>query len=358
MLKITSGNLLEADVEALVNTVNTVGVMGKGIALQFKKAYPANYQAYVKACRAGEMRPGSVLVHDMGGLLRPRYIINFPSKRDWRSKSRLEDIRSGLDALVAEIRRLGIRSIALPPLGCGNGGLHWTDVFPLMQKAFADLPEVEALVYSPDGAPAPEKQVNRREPPAMTAGRAVVLGVMQRYLATGYEYRLSLLEVQKLVYFLVAAGEPLNSVEFIKGPYGPYADVIRHVLERMEGHFTTGYGDGKNSPETPITPKPEAVYLANKYLLEEPDTLAHLNRVMQLIEGFETPYGLEVLASTHWIATRELNEDPTPDAVVAGVRAWSTRKARVLRSEHIETAFERLSEQGWVSPHSDTVAAN
>ncbi|MBL0933070.1 MAG: macro domain-containing protein, partial [Alphaproteobacteria bacterium] len=142
MIEDAQGNLLNADAEALVNTVNCVGVMGKGIALQFKQAYPAMNRAYEKACERGEMVPGRVQVWPTGELSGPKYIINFPTKREWFRKSSYGDIRSGLTSLVAEIRRLGISSIAVPPLGCGNGGLSWTKVRPMIVEAFAAIPGV------------------------------------------------------------------------------------------------------------------------------------------------------------------------------------------------------------------------
>ena len=156
MIERTQGDLLDAGVQALVNTVNTVGIMGKGIALQFKKAFPENYSAYRKACAAGLVTIGRMFVHDLGVLASPRYIINFPTKQHWRSKSKIADIKSGLTALVDEVQRLGIESIALPPLGCGHGGLEWSEVAPLIEKAFADLPNVQVLVFEPADAPPPE----------------------------------------------------------------------------------------------------------------------------------------------------------------------------------------------------------
>lgn len=152
MIQITEGNLLQAPAEALVNAVNCVGVMGKGIALQFKQAFPANFREYVAACKAGEVQPGRMLIHDNGRQSLPYWIINFPTKRHWRDKSRLEDVRSGLDALVEEVRRLGIRSIAVPALGCGLGGLEWNEVRPLIEQAFVALPDVHVLLYAPAGA--------------------------------------------------------------------------------------------------------------------------------------------------------------------------------------------------------------
>src|SRR5437667_5012324 len=152
MLELVTGNRLEADTEAVVNTVNTEGVMGKGIALQFKKKYPEMYEEYRRACEAGEVQPGKMHVFERKDILNPRYIINFPTKRHWRSPSRIEDIKTGLAALAEEIQKREIKSIALPPLGCGNGGLEWDEVLPAIKKALSHLPDVRILVYPPAGA--------------------------------------------------------------------------------------------------------------------------------------------------------------------------------------------------------------
>lgn len=149
MIEKATGNLLEADTEAIVNTVNTVGVMGKGIALQFKQAWPENFKAYAKACKAGEVLPGQMLVHELSGMLNPRFVINFPTKRHWRDKSRLEDIENGLFALAGEIRKRNIKSIAIPPLGCGLGGLDWEMVRPKIEATFSELPDVQVFLYEP-----------------------------------------------------------------------------------------------------------------------------------------------------------------------------------------------------------------
>src|SRR5256885_995863 len=156
MIELSQGNILKADADALVNTVNCVGFMGKGIALQFKKAYPENFQAYYKACEARAVQPGHMFIFDLRSMLNPRYIINFPTKRHWRANSRYEDIQSGLEALAAEVRRLDIRSLAVPPLGCGLGGLDWSKVRPMIERAFATLPEVRVLLFEPLGAPEPK----------------------------------------------------------------------------------------------------------------------------------------------------------------------------------------------------------
>lgn len=160
MIEYKTGDLLAEDAEALVNTVNCVGFMGRGIALRFKKAFPANFKAYEAACRRGEVRPGRMFVFETKQLANPRYVINFPTKRHWRGKSRLSDIDVGLEALVGEIRSRGIRSIAVPPLGSGLGGLNWTDVRPRIERALGPLPDTRVVVFEPKGAPAATKMPN------------------------------------------------------------------------------------------------------------------------------------------------------------------------------------------------------
>ena len=139
MIEYVTGDLLTAEREALVNSVNCVGVMGRGVALAFKRRFPANFKAYKEACDWEEIQPGRMFVFPTDELM-PGYVINFPTKRHWRGRSRLHDIEAGLPALVTEIERRGIRSIALPPLGCGLGGLAWADVKPLIHKALAACP--------------------------------------------------------------------------------------------------------------------------------------------------------------------------------------------------------------------------
>ena len=345
MIRETRGNLIEADAEALVNTVNTVGVMGKGIALQFKRAFPEVYDDYRRACERGEVEPGRMHVVDLGEFARPRYVINFPTKRHWRAKSKIEDVDAGLAALAEEIASRGIGSVAVPPLGCGNGGLRWQDVRPRIEAALGNLPNVDVLLFPPAGAPEPAAMPDRTKRPEMTAARAALLGVMSRYQVPGYDYRLSLLETQKLAYFLQTAGEPLK-LPFGKGIYGPYADNLRHVLQRIEGHFVVGFGDGRNKPETPLDLRADAVEEAERFLQNHDATLDHLRRVSELIEGYETPFGMELLSTVHWCA----KEAESTDAVIilASIRSWSERKSRLFRPDHVDTAVGQLRRCGWL----------
>ena len=260
MVELKQGDILQADTEALVNTVNCVGIMGRGIALQFRKAFPGNFRAYKAACDQKHLRPGIVLVHDLGGLMNPRYIINFPTKRHWKGKSRMEDIEAGLVALVDEVRKRGIRSVAVPPLGCGLGGLDWGAVRPRIEAAFRDMPDVHVILYEPKGAPTVEKMVKEKRPPRMTNSRASLLGLMRRYLAALMDPFVSLLEIHKLMYFMQEAGEDLD-LRYSKALYGPYAENLRHLLNRIEGHFITGYGDAADNPETLIRSSPREKWM-------------------------------------------------------------------------------------------------
>jgi O-acetyl-ADP-ribose deacetylase (regulator of RNase III) len=337
------GNLLEAEAEALVNTVNCVGVMGRGIALQFKLAYPDNFKAYLRACNAKEVQPGRMLVTDTEQLVNPRFIINFPTKRHWKGKSRIEDIEAGLPALVCEIKRLGIRSVAVPPLGCGNGGLDWDQVRPRIEAAFGEIPDVHVLLFELEGAPTAASMPVGTTRPRMTRARALLLRLIDLYRIPGY--RLTKLEVQKLAYFLQAAGEPLK-LNYRKDQYGPYAENLNHVLQHIEGHFIRGYGD--RSGRAQIFLLPAGVDEAIAFLTDSAEAQARLDRVAALIEGYENAYSMELLATVHWVA----NEGPKPaenaSAAVALVHDWNKRKRTLFEPEHVRSAWKRLADQQWL----------
>jgi O-acetyl-ADP-ribose deacetylase (regulator of RNase III) len=348
VIRYIQGDILKADAEALVNTVNSVGVMGRGIALQFKRAYPDNFKAYAAACKRGEVRPGRMFVFDRGESAQPRYIINFPTKLHWRGKSRIEHIESGLEALVGEIRTRRIRSIAIPPLGSGLGGLDWAEVKPLIDRALAEVPDVEAEVYEPAGVPAPRPGMAER--PRMTPGRAALVALMQRYLRGLLDPTVNLLEVHKLMYFLQAAGEPLQ-LRYAKAWYGPYAENLRHVLLSVEGHFIRGYTGEADSPETILQVLPDAAREAEDLLASKLDTQKRFDRVAKLVDGYESPYGLELLSTVHWIATEDGVRDR--DAIADAVRAWGHRK-RQFSHEQIDLAMDHLQSLGWIDAPAGT----
>ncbi len=345
MIEYRSGDILKSGAEALVNTVNCVGVMGRGIALQFKNAFPDNFAAYASACKRGEVQPGRMFVFDTGRLIPPRYIINFPTKRHWRGKSRIEDIEMGLHHLVKVISAKGIRSIAIPPLGSGLGGLDWREVRQKIEAALSSLVDVRMILYEPTGAPAHEVMANIRDVPKMTAGRAALVELMRRYLAGLLDPFVTLLEVHKLMYFMQEAGEPLR-LKYVKGPYGPYAENLRHVLRAIEGHLVAGYADGGDAPDKPLSLVPGAIEDAGRFLEGQPATRQRFDRVSQLVAGFESPDGLELLATVHWVLRHE--SAIRLDELAAFIHAWNTRKRR-FTARQINIAYKVLADKGWMS---------
>lgn len=352
MIEYTAGDILKCETDALVNTVNCVGVMGRGIALQFKHAYPENFKVYEAACKREAVQPGRMFVFETGQLTPPRFIVNFPTKRHWRGKSRIEDIDAGLADLVKVIRARDIRSIAIPPLGAGLGGLDWRDVRPRIERALAELEGVRVFVYEPSGAPANDTMAHGREVPKMTAGRAALVELVHRYLGGLLDPFVTLLEVHKLMYFMQEAGEPLR-LRYVKHHYGPYAENLRHVLNAVEGHLIAGYADGGDAPDKPITLVPGAVEDAKDYLDQHDISRARFERVARLVEGFESPYGLELLATVHWVVRRE--GATQHEEVERGVFDWNPRK-RQFTPRQLAIAEARLCSQGWITLDEKTAS--
>src|SRR5487761_641450 len=338
MLELATGNLLEYEAEALVNTVNCVGVMGKGIALQFKQAFPENTKAYEKACRAKELHPGKMLVVSTGRIS-PKYVINFPTKEHWKGKSKIAYIKAGLKALVDEVQTRHVKSVALPPLGCGNGGLDWSEVYPLIKAAFAEIPGVKAVVFAPHIAPSASAMPVATKRPGLSRARALFVKLIENYCEPGY--RLSLLEIQKLAYFLQEVGEPLK-LKFVKDKFGPYAENLNFVLQKVEGHLIRGYGDRSGRAELALLPG--ASEEADEFLKSDPDAASRLRQVSEIIRGFENPHGLELLATVHWVAKHDVPAAPTAELAVEMVHAWNVRKRRIFTADHIWLAWRRLND--------------
>ena len=344
MIHFKTGDILTEDTEAIVNTVNCVGIMGRGIALQFKKSFPDNFKAYADACKQEAVQPGRMFIFETGQTTNPRYIINFPTKRHWRGASRMEDIESGLSTLVEEIKNRNIRSIAIPPLGSGLGGLDWAQVRPRIEKALRNLDDIRVIVYQPDGAPAPGKMVRNRTVPKMTPGRAALVSLMHRYLAGLLDPFVTLLEVHKLMYFLQIIGEPLK-LRYVKDSYGPYAENLRHVLNVIEGHLVSGYADGGDAPDKELELVPGALEDANTFLANKTKTRERLNQVFNLVNGFESSVDLELLSTVHWVATQE--SPRSFDDIVEKIYAWNERK-KEFSPRQIGLAVGVLTKQDWI----------
>lgn len=343
MIKFKHGNLLDADTDAIVNTVNCVGIMGKGIALQFKQMWPENFKLYKQACDKGELKPGKLLIWD-AGLFKPKYIINFPTKEHWKGKSKIEYIESGLEELKRVILENDIKSISIPPLGCGNGGLNWTDVKKLILNALSNLGDVEVIIYEPGFVPkSTDRQIKTEA--KLTLARALLIKAMAVY--KGLDYNLTQLEIQKIAYFMQEVGL-LNKLRFVKGEYGPYADNLSHVLSALEGHYTLGY-TGERKKDVKIELKEMALGEAERMLAKELslDDQQKFERISELISGFETPYGMELISTIYWLVKNESIADET--VLIQKVGEWSSRKKDLFPKKHIIIAFDTLKSRGWLN---------
>ncbi|MBA8903735.1 macro domain-containing protein [Phyllobacterium sp. P30BS-XVII] len=352
MIKFVQGNLLDADAEALVNTVNTVGVMGKGVALMFKEAFPENFKLYEAACAAKRVHVGEMFVTERKDLYGPKWIINFPTKAHWRYPSRLDWISKGLDNLKHVLISNDIRSIALPPLGAGNGGLDWHEVKNLIIYKLTPLEDVKVIVYEPT---AKYQNVAKREGvEKLTPARALIAELVRRYSILGIDC--SLLEIQKLGYFVerFATMHQLPSMKFEFGAnkYGPYSDRLKHLLDSLDGsylHCDKRLGDA--GPFEPIhfdDSKKDvvAVYFTTP---EAKPYRAALDSTSRLIDGFESPLGMELLATVDWLIHRE-HTQPVVSEIKARLPSWpggkesAERKLELFEDRIIGIALDALQE--------------
>ena len=350
MITFTQGNLLEAPVEALVNTVNTVGVMGRGIALMFRDRFQPNFKLYAAACKADQVQTGRMFVTETGELNGPRWIVNFPTKQNWRSPSRLEWVVDGLQDLKRFLVEQQVRSVAIPPLGAGNGGLDWPDVRREIEAALGDLPNVDVLVYEP--TPKYQNVAKRSGVEKLTPARALIAELVRRYWVLGMEC--SLLEIQKLAWFMERSIERLTpgnnplKLEFKAHIYGPYTPKLNFVLDSLDGsylHCDKRISDADKLDVIWFDDGHKDVLQA--YLKSEAKAyLSALEETAQLIDGFESPFGMELLSTVDWLLSRE-GVEPTVKGVRMGLQRWlapgaAERKSRLFDDRVVAIALARL----------------
>ena len=347
MIEYKKGDILKEETDAVVNTVNTKGVMGKGIALQFKERFPENYKQYKKACEAGDVETGKVFVTETGLLLNPRYIINFPTKEHWKNPSKMEYIYEGLNDLVRVIKEKGIRSIAIPPLGCGNGGLDWNEVKPAIEHALSAIPDIDVILFEPSNMVYKKKERKPKKKANVTPVRAMFLSTFEKYKELGFQ--LSFIEAHKLIYFLQRFGEPLN-LSFEKNRYGPYSYVIDHMLYDVEGTFLKGTKFKDAKPKDNIYLVDENFDEIHEFVEIEltQEQKNRLNFVYEFIEGFESPLGLELLATVDYVI-RDSKSTISKEELITRIfnwdadnPSWGKRKRELMRKEYIEVALERI----------------
>lgn len=341
MIKLITGNMLDSGAEVLVNTVNTVGVMGKGIALQFKKAYPNNFKAYEEACKRGEVAIGKLFVtRDRNIASGEKTIVNFPTKKDWRKPSEYSYVEQGLDALVRFIETEKPLSIAIPPLGAGNGGLEWEKVKELIENKLGKL-DLEIFVYEPT---AYIKEHLKKERTKLTAARALLLYVLYDLVSNG-EY-VSEFSSEKVCYFLQRFGaKKYFKLEFEARFYGPYSGKVRYVLNALNGSYLMGYSDMDKKPFEPLTLVADGFKTVEDFVVNDQELSTIAARTKHFLNGFYSDFALELLSSVDYIISTTKVVDK--NIVSRKLEEWSDRKSNLVANpkyldismEHLEKAF-------------------
>ena len=322
MLKFITGNLLESEAEALVNTVNTVGVMGKGIALQFKNQYPYNYKVYSKACKDGNFKIGDLLVVEEDSLLSGRrMIINFPTKTDWRKPSEYIYIEEGLKKLVDLIKQKNIKSLAIPPLGAGNGGLEWNKVKAMMQYYLRNI-DAEITIFQPNSA---IEEILKSERVKLTPARAMLLSVLFDLVKNG-EF-VSEFSAEKVAYFLQRFGAQDNfKLQYSANFYGPYSGKVKHVLYHLNGSYVTGYSSKDKKPFEEIGLRANTEKEITEFLNSNENANYKLivDKTKEFLRGFYSSFGLELLSTIDYIMETQKTKDV--EVIINELEKWSDRK--------------------------------
>lgn len=339
MIQYITGDILQSNADALVNTVNTVGIMGKGIALQFKNAFPSNYKAYVDGCKKGEVEIGKMLVtRDSNLQTGKKYIINFPTKKHWRKPSEYTYIESGLNDLVKVISKYNIKSIAIPPLGAGNGGLDWNKVKTIIDEKLSGL-DVEIQVYEPT------KHIQeklKKERVKLTEGRALLLYVLYHLVQNG-EY-VSEFSSEKTCYFLQRFGaEKYLKLNFTPNYYGPYSGKVRYVLYALNGSYIMGYSDMNRKPFEPLTLIADGFDEVTKRVNSDPELFKIANETTRFLDGFYSDYALELLSSIDYIITNKNYK--SKELIIRELNNWSDRKSSLFTNErYIDISLKHLKQ--------------
>lgn len=320
MIHYTKGNILESEAEALVNTVNTVGVMGKGIALQFKREFPNNFQSYSKACKEGKIDIGQLFVsRDSSISSGEKLIINFPTKKDWRKSSEYEYIKAGLLDLQRIISEYGIKSVAIPPLGAGSGGLNWEVVKELIQDYLQNMP-IDIFVYEPTNQ---IKEYLKKERVKLTPARALLLYVLYDLVRNG-DF-VSEFSSEKVAYFIQKfGGKKFLKLSFQKNFYGPYSGKVRFLLNVLNGSYIMGFSDMNKKPFEPLTLIADGYDEVKNFVESKPELYKVATKTTNFLNGFYSDFGLELLSTIDFISQKIDSTDK--ETIKLELENWSDRK--------------------------------
>jgi O-acetyl-ADP-ribose deacetylase (regulator of RNase III)/uncharacterized protein YwgA len=343
MIKYITGNILESDAKALINTVNTVGFMGKGIALQFKKAYLNNFKAYAEACKRNEVQVGKLFVTKDSNLSSgEKYIINFPTKTDWRKPSEYYYVEAGLDDLVNVLTNYNIESVAIPPLGSGNGGLDWEKVKRIIEDKLRGL-DVEIIVYEPT------KQIKdklKNERVKLTDARALLLYVLYDLVRNG-EF-VSEFSAEKICYFLQRfGGRKYFKLNYSPNFYGPYSGKVRFVLNVLNGSYVMGYSDMNKKPFEPLTLVADGYETVKNHIEGKPELFSIANKTISFLSGFYSDFALELLSTIDYISIQHRIIDKS--LINDELKNWSDRKRSMFSNpKYIDVTLTQLQKAEFV----------
>jgi O-acetyl-ADP-ribose deacetylase (regulator of RNase III)/uncharacterized protein YwgA len=342
MIEFIKEDILKIEAEAIVNSVNLKGVMGKGLALAMKNAYPQNYKLYKEACEKEVIKIGKIFVTEPGEFF-PKYIVNFPTKNHWRFPSKYEYIEAGLVDLKNWIKENDIKSVAIPPLGSGNGKLNWVKVKEIILDSLRDIRDsVKIIIVEPSAA---FESFDVKKPSSkshLTPARAMLIYLMRKYQIMGYE--INFLVAQKLAYFLQHFGEELK-LKYEKGYYGPYAYNLMPVLNLLNNNYIKFSKNNDNKPATTIRLITDKVNQVEEFINTNltNEQKERLNKALEFIKGFETPFGLELLGTLDFIF-REKDKTLSTDEIIPELKNWTDRKEKLFKPQYISAAKKRLLE--------------
>ena len=340
MIQLQTGNLLESNAEALVNTVNTVGIMGKGIALQFKNMFPSNYKLYAKACKNGEVQIGKLFVTEETTLLGGRkIIINFPTKTDWRKPSEYIYIEQGLKALSKLIVDNKIASIGIPPLGAGNGGLDWNKVKAMIELHLSPL-DCNIQIYQPNVL---IQEAMKKERVKLTPARAMLLAVLFDLVRDG-EF-VSEFAAEKVAYFLQRFGaEEYFKLDFQPNFYGPYSGKVKRVLYYLNGSYITGYSSMDKKPFEELGIMTDGEKEVTNYLNENEKYKAIVEKTKNFLAGYYSSFALELLSTVDFI--KQEKKVSTVEEITENINQWNSRKSAMFnKPQYIQLAIGHLQSE-------------
>ncbi len=345
MIHYLTGNIFDSHAMALVNTVNLLGVMGKGIAFQFKEKYPNNYKVYKNACKDKTISIGKSLVTKEKTTYGEKFIINFPTKTDWRKPSEYIYIEQGLENLVDIINQYGIKSIAIPPLGSGNGGLNWPKVKSIIETKLSCL-DIDIYIYEPTTQIIEQMKAERVH---LTDGRALLLYILFDLVRHG-EF-VSEFSSEKVCYFLQKFGaEDIYKLKYTPRYYGPYSGSVRYVLNKLNGSYIMGYSDMNKKPFDPIFLVPDTYNEIEQIVINNPKLLDIANRTKRFLDGYYSDFGLELLSSVDYILSTK-GTDITNEQITQYIEAWSQRKAKLFaNTTYIDTARKHILQTVSINP--------